>query len=218
MREVAAAAHKYGLKFGIYLSPWDSHDPSYKDSQAYDRYYLSLLNELVTGYGELVEFWLDGDGSEGHVYDFDRYVDSLRVYQPNTLIFADAALLKYGDIRWVGNEDGNASEENWNVLDLRGYLRYRPQRRILRSARSTGSGIPMTRPVEIGSRLAEHVPPYRGPWSAVDDRAGPRPAWASPRRRRPTTQGIRRRDKLDLCPRKKSRCSSQQRTNLSNSD
>ena len=60
------------------------------------------------------------------MYDFDRYVDNLRVYQPNALIFADAALLKYGDIRWVGNEDGSTPEENWNVLDLRGYLRYRP--------------------------------------------------------------------------------------------
>lgn len=124
--DVAAAAHKYGLKFGIYLSPWDRHDPSYRNSAAYDDYYLSLLNELVTNYGELTEFWLDGAGSEGHVYNFDRYVDNLRVYQPNTLIFADAALLKYGDIRWVGNESGEASEENWNVLDLRGYLRYRP--------------------------------------------------------------------------------------------
>lgn len=126
VRDVARAARKYGLKFGVYLSPWDRHDPSYKDSAAYDGYYLALLNELVTSYGELVEFWLDGAGSEGHVYDFDRYVDNLRVYQPNAMIFADAALLKYGDIRWVGNEDGNASEDNWNVLDLRGYLRYRP--------------------------------------------------------------------------------------------
>ncbi len=126
VREVAAAARKYGLKFGVYLSPWDRHDPSYKDSAAYDNYYLGLLNELATGYGELTEFWLDGAGSSGHVYDFDRYVDNLRVYQPNALIFADAALLKYGDIRWVGNEDGSASEDNWNVLDLRGYLRYRP--------------------------------------------------------------------------------------------
>jgi alpha-L-fucosidase len=124
--DVAAAARKYGLKFGIYLSPWDRHDPSYKNSAAYDDYYLSLLNELITNYGELTEFWLDGAGSEGHVYNFDRYVDNLRVYQPNTLIFADAALLKYGDIRWVGNESGEVSEENWNVLDLRGYLRYRP--------------------------------------------------------------------------------------------
>ncbi len=126
LREVATAARKYGLKVGVYLSPWDRHEPTYKDSAAYDGYYLALLNELVMGYGELVEFWLDGAGSEGHVYDFDHYVDNLRVYQPNTLIFADAALLKYGDIRWVGNEDGSAPEDNWNVLDLRGYLRYRP--------------------------------------------------------------------------------------------
>jgi alpha-L-fucosidase len=126
VREVATAARKYGLKFGVYLSPWDRHDPSYKDSAAYDAYYLSLLNELATSYGELTEFWLDGAGSAGHVYDFDRYVDNLRVYQPNALIFADAALLKYGDIRWVGNENGSAAEDNWNVLDLRGYLRYRP--------------------------------------------------------------------------------------------
>lgn len=124
--DVAAAARKYGLKFGIYLSPWDRHEPAYKDIAAYDGYYLDKMNELVTNYGQLVEFWLDGAGSAGHVYDFDRYVENLRVYQPNTLIFADAALLKYGDIRWVGNEDGSAPEDNWDVLDLRGYLRYRP--------------------------------------------------------------------------------------------
>jgi alpha-L-fucosidase len=126
VREVATAARKYGLKFGVYLSPWDRHEPTYKDSAVYDAYYLAQLNELAISYGELVEFWLDGAGSAGHVYNFDNYVDNLRVHQPNTMIFADAALLKYGDIRWVGNEDGNAPEENWNVLDLRGYLRYRP--------------------------------------------------------------------------------------------
>ncbi len=126
VHDVAAAARKYGLKFGVYLSPWDRHEPAYKNSAAYDGYYLAQLNELVTHYGELTEFWLDGAGSAGHVYDFDRYVDNLRVYQPNVLVFADAALLKYGDIRWVGNEEGIAPEENWDVLDLRGYLRYRP--------------------------------------------------------------------------------------------
>lgn len=126
VHDVAAAARKYGLQFGVYLSPWDRHEPAYRDSAVYDGYYLAQLNELVTTYGELVEFWLDGAGSEGHRYDFDRYVDNLRVYQPNALVFADAALLRYGDIRWVGNEEGVAPEENWNVLDLRGYLRYRP--------------------------------------------------------------------------------------------
>ncbi len=126
VREVATAARKYGLKFGVYLSPWDRHEPTYNDSPAYDGYYLALLSELATNYGELVEFWLDGAGSAGHVYNFDRYVDNLRVYQPNTMVFADAALLKYGDIRWAGNEGGSTSEENWDVLDLHGYLRYRP--------------------------------------------------------------------------------------------
>jgi alpha-L-fucosidase len=126
VRDVAVAARKYGLKFGVYLSPWDRHEPTYKDNAAYDSYYLAQLNELATNYGELVEFWLDGAGSAGHVHDFDRYVDNLREYQPNAMVFADASLLKYGDIRWVGNESGVASEDNWNVLDLRGYLRYRP--------------------------------------------------------------------------------------------
>ena len=126
VHDVAVAARKYGLKFGVYLSPWDRHEPLYKDSAAYDNYYLAELTELASKYGELVEFWLDGAGSAGHVYDFDRYIDNLRIYQPNALVFADAALLKYGDIRWVGNEQGITSEENWDVLDLRGYLRYRP--------------------------------------------------------------------------------------------
>ena len=126
VREVANAARKNGMKFGLYLSPWDRHEPFYKDNKQYDDFYMKQLVELATRYGELTEFWLDGAGSEGHVYDFDRYVEQLRVYQPNALIFADAALLKYGDIRWVGNESGVASEENWNVLDLHGYLRWRP--------------------------------------------------------------------------------------------
>lgn len=126
VKEVAEATRKHGLKFGVYLSPWDRHEPSYKDSKAYDEYYLRQVSELVSRYGELTEFWLDGAGSEGHVYDFDRYVEKLRTYQPNTMIFADVGLLKYGDIRWVGNEAGYAPEENWNVVDRHGYLRYRP--------------------------------------------------------------------------------------------
>ncbi len=126
VREVANAARKHGMKFGVYLSPWDRHEPSYKNNAEYDRFYQRQLRELATRYGELVEFWLDGAGSEGHVYDFDSYVRELRTYQPNTLLFADVGFLKYGDLRWVGNEAGVANEENWNVVDRLGYLRYRP--------------------------------------------------------------------------------------------
>jgi alpha-L-fucosidase len=126
VRQVSDAAKKYGLKFGVYMSPWDRHEPRYANSADYDDYYISELDELVQHYGKLVEFWLDGAGSGGHVYNFPRIINELRVYQPNALVFADVALFEYGDIRWVGNEDGFVPDENWNVIDRHGYLRWRP--------------------------------------------------------------------------------------------
>ena len=124
--DVARAARKYGLKFGVYLSPWDRHEPKYKDSAAYDDYYQAELTELASNYGDLVEFWLDGAGSAGHVYNFEKIIETLRTYQPNTIVFADTGLFEYGDARWVGNESGRVSYENWNVIDRHGYLRWRP--------------------------------------------------------------------------------------------
>lgn len=126
VKEVEEAARKYGLKFGVYLSPWDRHEPRYSNSADYDKYYSAELDELVQEYGPLEEFWLDGAGSAGHVYDFPHYIEELRTYQPNALVFADVALFEYGDIRWVGNEDGVIPYENWNVIDRHGYLRWRP--------------------------------------------------------------------------------------------
>lgn len=126
VRMASDAARANGLGFGVYLSPWDRHDPRYKDSAAYDKYYLSELEELVQHYGPLTEWWLDGAGSAGHVYDFAKYIETLRTYQPNTMVFADVALFDYGDIRWVGNEQGVVQGENWNVIDRHGPLRWRP--------------------------------------------------------------------------------------------
>ena len=124
--DVARAARKHGLKFGVYLSPWDRHDPRYSDAAAYDRYYNAELAELASNYGDLVELWLDGAGSGGHVYNFDKIIETLRTYQPNTIVFADTGLFEYGDARWVGNEAGRVGYENWNVIDRHGYLRWRP--------------------------------------------------------------------------------------------
>jgi len=126
VRQVEQAARKYGLKFGVYLSPWDRHEPRYNNSAEYDKYYAAELDELVQGYGDLQELWLDGAGSAGHVYNFPRIIEELRTYQPNTLVFADVALFDYGDIRWVGNESGEIPYENWNVIDRHGFLRWRP--------------------------------------------------------------------------------------------
>lgn len=126
VRLTSDAARHNGMGFGVYLSPWDRHDPRYADAAAYDKYYLAELEELATRYGQLTEFWLDGAGSAGHVYDFKKIIETLRTYQPNTLVFADTGLFEYGDIRWVGNEDGEIPYENWNVIDRHGYLRWRP--------------------------------------------------------------------------------------------
>jgi alpha-L-fucosidase len=107
---------------------WDRHEPKYKeqDSSLYDNYYLAELTELALNYGDLVEFWLDGAGSQGHVYDFKKIVETLRTYQPNTVVFADTGLFEYGDARWVGTENGRIPYENWNVIDRHGLLRWRP--------------------------------------------------------------------------------------------
>ena len=126
VKRVEEAARKYGMKFGIYLSPWDRHEPRYANNPEYDKYYAAELDELVQGYGPLEEFWLDGAGSAGHVYNFPRIIEELRTYQPNTLVFADVGLFEYGDIRWVGNEDGVIPYETWNVIDRHGFLRWRP--------------------------------------------------------------------------------------------
>ncbi len=124
--DVARAARKYDLKFGVYLSPWDRHEPRYKDAAAYDIYYNAELEELASHYGDLVEFWLDGAGSAGHVYDFRKIIETLRTYQPNSVVFADTGLFEYGDARWVGTEAGSVEYENWNVIDRHGYRRWRP--------------------------------------------------------------------------------------------
>ncbi|WP_246153576.1 alpha-L-fucosidase [Terriglobus albidus] len=126
VREAAQAARAEGLRFGVYLSPWDRHEPKYKDNAAYDAYYRAELEELASHYGDLVEFWLDGAGSGGHVYDFKKIIETLRTYQPNTIVFADTGLFEYGDARWAGDESGKVEYENWNVVDRHGYLRWRP--------------------------------------------------------------------------------------------
>ena len=126
VRMTAEAVKREGMGMGVYLSPWDRHEPRYADSKAYDVFYTGQLVELASGYGPLVEWWLDGAGSDGHVYDFEHYVAKLRTYQPNAMVFADTALFEYGDIRWVGNEVGVIEGENWNVIDRHGQLRWRP--------------------------------------------------------------------------------------------
>ena len=116
VREVADACAKGGIKFGVYLSPWDRNCQVYGQGKAYDDFFCGQLTELLTNYGEIFTVWFDGACGEGpngkkQVYDFDRYYALIRKLQPN------AAIAICGpDIRWCGNEAGCTRESEWSVL------------------------------------------------------------------------------------------------------
>lgn len=111
VKECAEACRKEGIGFGLYLSPWDRHEPCYSDKEAYDDFYVEQLTELLTGYGPLAELWFDGAGSEGREYDWPRIMGLVKKYQPEAMIFNMGA----PTIRWVGNEDGVAPYPCWNT-------------------------------------------------------------------------------------------------------
>ena len=111
VRECAEACREQGMPFGIYLSPWDRHEPCYKDKDAYDDFYCEQLTELLTQYGPIVEVWFDGAGSEGREYDWNRIIGLVKAYQPDAMIFN----MGMPTIRWVGNEEGVAPYPCWNT-------------------------------------------------------------------------------------------------------
>ncbi|MDQ1914778.1 alpha-L-fucosidase [Paenibacillus sp. GD4] len=111
--ECAEACRAEGIGFGIYVSPWDRHEPCYSDEAAYNDLYAEQLTELLTQYGPLVEVWFDGAGSEGREYDWRRIMKLVKTHQPEAMIFNMGA----PTIRWVGNEDGVAPYPCWNTAE-----------------------------------------------------------------------------------------------------
>lgn len=116
VKEAADACRKIGIRFGVYLSPWDRNS-SYYGTSEYNDYYCNQLEELLTGYGELFCVWFDGACGEGpngkkQEYDFPRYVELIRKYQPEAVIFYD----KGPDVRWCGNEAGKGRLSEWAVV------------------------------------------------------------------------------------------------------
>ena len=117
VRELAVACREFGLKFGIYISPWDRNHPLY-GTPRYNRVHKDQWRELLTNYGPIFEAWLDGanDNKKRMVYDFDGFFSTIHSVQPNAMIFSDAG----PNIRWVGNERGIAGETNWSPRDNEG--------------------------------------------------------------------------------------------------
>lgn len=116
LKELSAACKAENLKFGVYLSPWDRNHPTY-GTDGYNDVFVRMLREVLTSYGPVFEVWFDGANGEGpngkrQVYDWPRFIRTVREAQPDAVIFSDAG----PDIRWVGNESGFAGETNWATL------------------------------------------------------------------------------------------------------
>jgi alpha-L-fucosidase len=128
VREVSDACQRHGIRFGVYLSPWDRNHKDYGRPE-YLTYYRNQLRELLTQYGELFTVWFDGaNGGDGFYggarekrqidnttfYDWPNTWNIVRELQPMASMFSDAG----PDFRWVGNERGIAGDPCWATLDM----------------------------------------------------------------------------------------------------
>lgn len=137
LQELSQACKEGGLKFGVYISPWDRNHPDY-GTEKYNEVFVNMMEEIFTNYGPIWELWWDGANGEGpngkkQVYDWSRFKETVKKLSPNTLVFSDVG----PHIRWVGNEKGIAGETNWNNLDTAGF--------------TPGLGAPSTDTLTIGN-------------------------------------------------------------------
>lgn len=149
LKDLSEACAEYGLKMGVYLSPWDRNHADYGKPE-YVTYFHNQLRELLTNYGQIFEVWFDGaNGGSGYYgganetrkidnktyYQWDKAIAIIRELQPNAVIFGDGG----PGVRWVGNEEGWANETNWSLLERNkvypGYSKYKE----LRSGHENGT-------------------------------------------------------------------------------
>lgn len=160
VKECAEACKKGGIKFGIYLSPWDRNSSVYGQGKAYDDYYCNQLTELLTNYGELFSVWFDGACGEGpngkkQEYDWERYYETVRKLQPNACISVTGP-----DVRWCGNEAGDTRDCEWSVV---------PEK-------FTDGTAPVNTDKDLGSReLMKHANGLL--WQAAEVDTSIRPGW-----------------------------------------
>jgi len=113
--KLAESCKKYDVKFGLYLSPWDMHEPTYGTDE-YNDFFCNQLEEICTRYGDIFAVWFDGACGEGpngkkQVYDFPRFFNVVRKHQPNAVTCICGV-----DVRWIGNEDGAYRKAEWSVV------------------------------------------------------------------------------------------------------
>ena len=149
IKDLSEACAEYGLKFGIYLSPWDRNNKDYGKPE-YVKIFHEQLRELLTNYGEIFEVWFDGaNGGTGYYgganeerkidnktyYEWEKTTQMVRELQPNAVIFSDGG----PDIRWVGTEEGFANETNWSIMRRDEIYPGWPRYKELRSGHEDGT-------------------------------------------------------------------------------
>ncbi len=139
LEEISTACTKHGMDMGLYLSPWDIHEPSYgykdangnpttpdKDVKDYNEYYNNQLKEILGNEkygnkGRFVEVWMDGakgSGANAQEYDFNTWFKTIQNYEGKEVAGNSADCMLFGaqaytTVRWIGNEDGVAFEDTW---------------------------------------------------------------------------------------------------------
>lgn len=156
LRELSEACHEYGLKFGVYLSPWDRNHPSYGTPE-YNTIFANTLNEVLSGYGPVFEQWFDGANGEGpngkkQEYNWPLFHQTVFRNQPQAIIFSDVG----PGARWVGNENGFAGPTNWSRLNTDGF--------------TPGAGAPATKVLNTGEETGKQ-------WVPAECDVSIRPGW-----------------------------------------
>lgn len=157
IRELTEACREYGLKMGVYISPWDRNDPSY-GTPCYNEKYAKTLRSVHDGrYGEIFEQWFDGACGEGpngkrQEYDWPLFHRSVLDLNPGAVLFSDVG----PGCRWVGNESGMAGETCWSTLDADGF--------------SPGAGAPPTESLMQGNEDGRY-------WIPAEADVSIRPGW-----------------------------------------
>ena len=156
LAELSEACREYGLKFGVYVSPWDRNHPAYGTPE-YNNVYVQALEGVHSNYGPLFEHWFDGACGEGpagkkQVYDWDAFYATVRRLSPEAVMFSDIG----PGCRWVGNERGEAGETNWSTLDTEGF--------------TPGAGAPPTDTLQQGNVFGSQ-------WVPAEIDVSIRPGW-----------------------------------------
>lgn len=139
LAEISAACTEQDMDMGLYLSPWDIHEPSYgykdengkpttpeNDKKDYNEFYNNQLKEILSNEkygngGKFVEVWMDGakgSGANAQEYEFKKWFDTIQQYEgkaagrdADCMLFGAEA---YTTVRWIGNEHGLAAKNTWS--------------------------------------------------------------------------------------------------------